>query len=329
MTEYELLMELTPFQMIAGYMMYYINPGLAILWILQLFNVVYYSIHGDKDIIVPVLRNLSPFVYTLFNKNVNGKKHQDGYFWCRYAVGFIDIQQDFIYIITRPSFYEKLTMVEERKDITPCAPTTETSKIDFYIRKGSYKCLYYSRFAIDLGHIHPIGSQKEIVEDIISVYNKQQRATVFIHGITGAGKSTIGYLIAKYTSGVYCHSFNPTDPGDALTSLIVDIGPRDTPIVIVLEETDIIINAVHKESIIKHKEMPTQIHNKSSWTTFLDDMVFYKGIILILTSNTSKESIDQLDASYLRDGRIHKTYTMFTPISLHAPQEENSTEKTV
>jgi hypothetical protein len=322
-------MELTPFQMFAGYALYYINPGYVLLWFLRLFNIVYYSIHGDKDIIVPVLRNLSPYISTLYTKNVNGKKNQDGYFWCKYAVGFIDIQQDYIYIITRPSFYDKLTVVEERKDIAPCPPMTDTSKIDVYIRKGSYKALYYSRFSIDIGHIHPIGSQKEIVEDIIAVYNKQQRATVFIHGITGAGKSTLGYLIAKYTSGVYCHSFNPTDPGDALTSLIMDIGPRDTPIIIVLEETDIIINAVHKETITKHVEMPTQIYNKSSWSTFLDDMIFYKGIILILTSNTSKEKIDKLDTSYLREGRIHKTYSMTTPISLHALREEKPTEKTV
>jgi hypothetical protein len=261
---------------------------------------------------------------------MNGKNHQDGYFWCKHAVGFIDIRQDFIYIITRPSFYDKLTMVEERKDIAPCCPpVSDAAKIEMYIRKGSYKSIYYTRFAIDIGHIQPIGSQKEIVEDIISIYNQQQRATVFIHGITGAGKSTLGYLIAKYTSGVYCHSFNPTDPGDAFTTLIMDIGPRDTPIIIVLEESDIIINAVHKESIAKHVEMPTQIYNKSSWSTFLDDMIFYKGIILILTSNTSKEKIDKLDSSYLREGRIHKTYSMTTPISLHALREEKTTEKTV
>ncbi len=323
-------MELTPFQMIAGYVIYYINPGLVILWILRLFNIMSYSINGDKDIIIPVLRNLSPFVSTLYTKNMNGKNHQDGYFWCKYAVGFIDIRQDFIYIITRPSFYDKLTMVEERKDIAPCCPpATDASKIEMYIRKGSYKSIYYTRFAIDIGHIQPIGSQKEIVEDIIAVYNQQQRATVFVHGITGAGKSTLGYLIAKYTSGVYCHSFNPTDPGDAFTTLIMDIGPRDTPLIIVLEESDIMINAVHNESISKHVEMPTQIYNKSSWSTFLDDMIFYKGVILILTSNTSKEKIDKLDASYLREGRIHKTYSMTTPISLHALREEKTTEKTV
>jgi hypothetical protein len=308
--------------------MYYVSPYYFTIVLLRLFRIYYYSIHGDKDTIIPIVRNLTPYVNTLYIKNINGKPHQDGYFWCKYAVGYINMEEDVIYMITRASFYEKMTSVDDSKEVKQCIPLPDTTKIDVYIRKGSYKGLYYSRFPIDISHICPIGPQKEIVDDIISIYNKQQRATVFIHGITGAGKSTIGYLVSKYTSGSYCHSFNPTDPGDSLTSLMMDIGPKDTPIIIVIEETDVILEAVHQETIIKHVEMPTLIYNKSSWSTFLDDMVFYKGVILILTSNTSKENIDKLDTSYLRDGRIHKTYSMSTPISLHEPPEEMATDKT-
>ena len=322
-------MELTPTQMVIGYLMYYVSPYYATLMMLRLINVYYYSIHGDKDTIIPVIRKLTPLVSTIYVKNINGKQHKDGYFWCKQAVGYINMQEDVIYIVTRPSFYDKITSVDECTEVVPCVPTPDTSKIDVYIRKGSYKSLYYSRFSIDISHINPIGPQKEIVDDIISIYNEQQRATVFIHGITGAGKSTIGYLVSKYTSGVYCHSFNPTDPGDSLTSLMMDIGNKDTPIVIVMEETDVIIEAVHHESIVKHIEMPTLIHNKTSWSTFLDDMIFYKGVILILTSNTSKDDIDKMDKSYLREGRIHRTYSMSIPISLHVPPVEKSTGRTV
>jgi hypothetical protein len=315
-------MELSSYQMFIGYVLYYVNPYYAGIFLLRLFNIMYYSIHGDKDTIIPIVKNLSPYISTLYTKNINGKKNQDGYFWCKYAIGHINIQEDTIYIITRPYFYDKITCAEECNDVKQCVPTPDKSKIDVYIRKGCYKSLYYARFSIDIGHIHPIGQQKEIVDDIISIYNRQQRATVFIHGITGAGKSTIGYLVSKYTSGVYCHSFNPTDPGDSLTTLMMDIGSTESPIVIVLEESDVIINAVHHQRIGKHVEMPTLIHNKSSWSTFLDDMIFYKGVILILTSNSSKANIDDLDTSYLREGRIHKSYNMTVPISLHVPQEE-------
>lgn len=318
-------MELTPTQMLIGYFMYYISPYYATILLLRFINVFYYSIHGDKDTILPVIRKLTPYISTMYVKNINGKQNKDGYFWCRYGIGYINMQEDVIYIVTRPSFYEKITTVDECSEILPCVPTPDTSKIDVYIRKGCYKSLYYSRFSIDIGHICPIGQQKEIVDDIISIYNEQKRATVFIHGITGAGKSTIGYLVSKYTSGVYCHSFNPTDPGDSLTSLMMDIGSTETPIVIVMEETDVIIEAIHNDIIVKHIEMPTLIHNKTSWSTFLDDMIFYKGVILIMTSNTSKSEIDKMDTSYLRDGRVHRTYSMSTPISLHAPREEKAT----
>jgi hypothetical protein len=37
----------------------------------------------------------------------------------------------------------------------------------------------------------------------------------------------------------YCHTFNPTEPGDYLSNLMVDAS--DDPIVIVVEEVDVLI----------------------------------------------------------------------------------------
>jgi hypothetical protein len=45
----------------------------------------------------------------------------------------------------------------------------------------------------------------------------------------------------------------------------------------------------------------------------MDDLIFYK-IILIFTSNTSKQDIDKIDPSYLRQGRIDEYYYMDKPI---------------
>ena len=182
---------------------------------------------------------------------------------------------------------------------------------------------------MDISHIHPLPSQRDIMNNIVTLYNKQQRATIFIHGITGAGKSTIGILLAKHLSGIYCHSFNPSDPGDSLSSLMVDISKdSDEPIIVVIEEVDIILHAVHTRTVTKHAKIPTLVHNKSSWSNFLDDMIFYKGLILVLTSNTSKEDIDAWDTSYLREGRIHAHYSMMTPINLHELQVETATGQT-
>jgi len=88
------------------------------------------------------------------------------------------------------------------------------------------------------------------------------------------------------------------------------------PAIIVLEEVDTIIKAIHTNTVKLNKEVPTSIYNKSTWATFLDDMIFYKNVILILTSNESKESIDSLDPAYLRKGRIHATYSMNYPLQV-------------
>ena len=45
----------------------------------------------------------------------------------------------------------------------------------------------------------------------------------------------------------------------------------------------------------------------------MDDLIFYK-IILIFTSNKSKQDIDKIDPSYLRQGRIDEYFYMDKPI---------------
>lgn len=196
---------------------------------------------------------------------------------------------------------------------THTEPVQETS-VTVYVRKGTYKNLYYTPIKMDLSHIYPLGDQAEILKGIVSVYKKLGRATIFLHGVTGAGKSSMGYLLAKELKGFYCHTFNPTDPGDQLSTLIVDVQRDDEPLILVMEEVDTMIQSIHKNKFQKHVEIPISVYNKSTWSSFLDDMIFYKKVILVMTSNTSKEDIDLWDESYLRDGRIHASYSMKTKV---------------
>jgi len=161
-----------------------------------------------------------------------------------------------------------------------------------------------------------MGQQLEVIESIENVYQTYGRATVFIHGESCTGKSIVGYLLAKKMGANYCHTFNPSEPGDTLSKLLMEIN-RDCPTVIVMEEIDGILKNIHSNSIHQNSETPILIRDKSSWCTFLDDMFLYKGLILILTSNTSKDDLDNLDVSYLRKGRIHQTYCMTTKINLY------------
>jgi len=201
----------------------------------------------------------------------------------------------------------------------PVALYQEEVKIKKFWRQGQYKNFYYPSIKLDVSHINPIGDQVRVADDIIKLYKKKGRAVVFIHGVSMAGKSTIGYLVAKSLKGHYCHTFNPTDPGDHFQRMIGELNPRDeehVPIIIVLEEANEIIHAIHNKTVQKIIEIPTPVHNKGTWTTFLDDLVFYQDVILILTSNESKADLDALDPAYLGLGRIDASYSMMNQLPL-------------
>jgi len=198
--------------------------------------------------------------------------------------------------------------------------SSEPTVIKKYNRHGRYKNFYYHSMDIDITHINPIGDQLAVRDDILQIFKKKGRATVFIHGITLAGKSSIGYLVAKSLKGHFCHSFNPTDPGDNFANLISEMtNSRDeesTPIVIVLEEANEMIKAAHTKTTLKVDGVPTPVRDKTSWCTFLDDMAFYKDVILILTSNEPKDDLDALDPAYLNKGRIHGTFSMMKQLAI-------------
>jgi hypothetical protein len=306
-------MSFTTTQVVLGYVAYYVNPGILLLMLLKMFNINYYTFQGDKETMSPILRKLSPHIYTVSTIIINNKKIQEGYFWGKNCCGYITLNsEDTLYIITTSSMYTLITY-EDVRETTPVIEEKENkcNKITVYTRKGSYKNFYYFRMTLDISHIQPIGQQQEIVSDIISIYNKHGRATIFIHGVSCAGKSTVGYLLAKQMEGFYCHTFNPGDPGDHLSSLITDINRNSEPLIIVIEEIDELIKKIHVSNGVNYNvEIPILVHNKSTWSTFLDDMIFYKGVVLILTSNTPKQELDEMDESYLRMGRIHKSYSM-------------------
>jgi hypothetical protein len=212
---------------------------------------------------------------------------------------------------------------EEGASLLNKEPTKEKvhTKINVFMRGGSYKSFYYSPLSLDVSHIKPINGQDKIMNEIIKIYNEKSRASVFIHGVSCAGKSSIGYLVAKAINGNFCHTFNPSEPGDNFSHMVREINSRNDdeplPLVIVIEEAnEIIKNIYDKKNIKVHQEIPTPIHDKSSWCNFLDDMVFYKNVVLILTSNVSKQAIDDLDPAFLRHGRINATFSMMKPIDI-------------
>jgi hypothetical protein len=301
----------TAYEIVLGYIVCSINPMYFMMMFLSLFQIKYYIISENRELTSSILRKIAPNIISPFVKHVD-KDVPFGYFLGTRYMGFIKDNE--VHLLTYPSMYKELIYM-------PCvfmqtfSPVQE-SPITVYVRKGTYKNLYYTPIKMDLSHISPLGDQGEILKSIVDIYQKQGRATVFLHGVTGAGKSSMGYLLAKELKGFYCHTFNPTDPGDQLSTLIVDVQRDDEPLILVMEEVDTMIQSIHENKFQKHLEIPISVYNKSTWSSFLDDMIFYKKVILVLTSNTSKEEVDVWDESYLRQGRIHASYSMKTKLTL-------------
>uniref|UniRef100_A0A6C0HXA1 ATPase AAA-type core domain-containing protein n=1 Tax=viral metagenome TaxID=1070528 RepID=A0A6C0HXA1_9ZZZZ len=301
----------TAYEIVIGYIVCSINPMYFMMMFLSLFQIKYYIISENRELTSSILRKIAPNIISPFVKHVD-KDVPFGYFVGTRYMGFIKDNE--VHLLTYPSMYKELIYM-------PCVfmqtsiPVQEAS-ITVYVRKGTYKNLYYTPIKMDLSHISPLGDQGDILKNIVDIYQKQGRATVFLHGVTGAGKSTMGYLLAKELKGFYCHTFNPTDPGDQLSTLIVDVQRDDEPLILVMEEVDTMIQSIHQNKYEKHLEIPISVYNKSTWSSFLDDMIFYKKVILVLTSNTSKEDVDVWDESYLREGRIHASYSMKTKLTL-------------
>ena len=317
------MFSITISQMIMGYLVMYLNPMNIVIFISYFFNYNYYFLIEDKETSHRILKKLGKDVVTFCTKISHGKKQLTGCFIGRNCLGYIDnysYEDTKIYILTSSKFYESLAEHAESAIIMKeelILPVKETTKIDVMIRSGSYKHIYYRMQRLDLSHINAMGDQKHIVDDIIDLYKNQGRVSVFIDGVSHAGKSSIGYIVAKQLGGKYCHTFNPSDPGDNISILLSDANIEDDPLVLVLEEVDILLDSIHNNTIKPNKEIPISVHNKSTWTSFLDDMFFYRKIILIMTSNKVKSEIDKMDVSYLRKGRIHANYSMPNQLNLY------------
>src|SRR5207253_2410237 len=96
--------------------------------------------------------------------------------------------------------------------------------------------------------------------------------------------------------------------GDNIDLIYNTVCPsEDKPLIIVFEEADIMITAVHNNLIEKHKHISIQVSNKTTFDTFFDsiDRGIYPYLILVMTSNKSDGYINSMDKSYLREGRTN------------------------
>lgn len=306
--------------MVMGYVAMYLKPLYLFVALMHVFSFKYYEIYSDREATNNIVKQFAGARKFTKTRHFNGKDVLSGFYFCRKYLAFVDRtqEQEVIYLFTSVPHYK--AMVDQMEE--PVVPSAVVSAdaparkqtVQVLYRKGSFKNFYYPTVRLDVTHITPLGGQVQVVAAILALYEKKGQATVFLHGVTCAGKSTVGYLLAKELKSKFCHSFNPSDPGDQLAVLIQDA--CEEPLVVVLEEVDGLITAIHEDRVPRNKDMPVCVFNKTTWANFLDDMVFYKNVILLMTSNKSKEEIDALDPAYLRKGRVHLSVSMLETLEL-------------
>jgi len=253
-----------------------------------------------------------------------------GLFYGKWYIGYIysnetqhGSQGQIMYIIMKRATYEittgKTSLLRPDTASTSATAVPENKIIDIRERRGNPWWWEYSDRKYDATKFlkrEPRDYQQNIIDDILSIIkNKSSRSgTFFIYGEPGTGKSLLTLLLAKQIGAYYCDTWKPTDPGDNLSKVYSTISPDDDkPLVLVLEECDKLIINVLDGNVKPHLYIPIPMMDKSDWNSMLDkvtDLGFYPNLILILTSNISRDEIHEKDASVLRDGRIDKAYHM-------------------
>lgn len=210
--------------------------------------------------------------------------------------------------------------VNKSKNIFDGIIKTEINKpqLSYWERSGNSYCYRYDNREISLPKLEPYDNQKFIISETIRIMNEKESKTsvILLSGPPGTGKSTIATFLAKELLSPlidkldkvhYIDTFNPTMPGDEFGKIYRKINPTcNSPLIIVLEEIDIIINKIYN-NIPDHKYISIQIQNKTGWNIWFDklDKGFYPHVYIIMTTNKSINYFDELDKSYMRNNRVN------------------------
>jgi hypothetical protein len=311
-----------------GFASYYSDIVTAgVFFILKGYGIHQFQVTCDREITKSLIKRLETECSCTNTALTQGfKKTISGWIWNKKLVGYVSSDEfgniNKITIITRSSTFDDLIKPTEEMSTNFASSIADepqvSCKLTVFYRYGSYEHINYSMHSVNLINLVPILDQVDVVKDIVSDFNKNKRSTVFIEGPPCSGKSSIGYLVSKEIGGVFCNTFNPTDPGDTLSNVIRstrDWGESEnTPLVILIDEIDILLKKIHNDNIRLNHKISTSVTDKQTWSKFMDNLRFHKNIILILTSNTSKADIDKMDLSYLRPGRVDKYHKLESPI---------------
>jgi hypothetical protein len=285
----------------------FILSSLSIFWTLLVIPFMFfgYSFYNvtDSNVITCISNNIR------YSTIRNEDEDPSGLFIGYYYVGYISARLNkespgLLYCLSTEKMFKELTKKE-------CISTDETKIvfISLITLKGNYYCRYSRKRDLECSHYLPKENQEQVINDTLDFYNNNNICVTMVYGNPGTGKSIIGLLIAKQLKGSFCKTYNPSFPGDTLENIYDNAQVSKTkPLILLIDEFDIILDRFHNEKIHLHKDIPIEVHNKTTWNSLLDDIniKLYPYLIIILTSNLSESEIKtKYDASYIREGRVN------------------------
>lgn len=204
---------------------------------------------------------------------------------------------------------------KDKKNVDKIDLDDDMNTIKVLDRCGAFSYLYYLERDVKCIQLTPKQNQRKILDIIISHYNNptnlSKTSVIWLYGPSGVGKSTVSILLTNELEGIYCDTFNPTDPGDTLQRCYNSASPsEDNPLILVIDEADLMFSKIHNGKIVHHAKVPVSVKSKGEINSLFDKVKngLFPYMIIIMTSNVSPRELtkNQLenDESYLRDGRI-------------------------
>jgi len=282
--------------------------ALAVIWSfvflpISFFGVRLYKIEGYT---------MKKFIKKVNHSSIWNNEEPEGwicgrwYFGCIHSIYVERCETKYLWILCTKKFFE--SNIQQRI----IDSNGKTNKITYWVREGSFWSLTYNSRQLDLPKKEIREVQASAVSEIIKVFNEKSFAVCLLYGNAGSGKSmTVYYLCTELLKTKInvnlCDTHAPYDHADNFDSFYNKINPTDNnPLIVVLEEVDGLVFNLHNGKIEQRQDNPIQLKNKTDWNSFLDkfDRGIYPHTILVMTTNKPISWFNDLDPSYLREGRV-------------------------
>jgi len=208
--------------------------------------------------------------------------------------------------------HDQITIIDDDNEGEHDTPKDNVNTIQILTRYGDYSDPWFRKRNITIAPITPRSHQKEIIDEIKMHYQKQNHTVCFISGPPNKGKTLIGLILATHFGSHYCNTLKPWQPGDLLADVYSEAEPtKEKPLWVVLDEIDIALLQIHV-GIPQHKMIPINVSDKHGWNRFMDEIHWgmYPHLIMILITNKTFNFLNDLDSSYLREGRVDIKFDM-------------------